>query len=71
MLLPFLAVLFPAWVAPPGRVMRLKKDAIQAIKNSGIPYCIFYPSSFMENLNNGYIQGNRVNIAGKPVYKNW
>jgi uncharacterized protein YbjT (DUF2867 family) len=52
-------------------VMRLKKDAVQAIKNSGIPYCIFYPSSFMENLNNGFIQGNKVTIAGKSLYKNW
>ncbi|NIK73586.1 uncharacterized protein YbjT (DUF2867 family) [Thermonema lapsum] len=52
-------------------VMRLKKEAIQAIKNSGISYCIFYPSSYMENLNNGFIQGNKVNIVGKPLYKNW
>ncbi len=41
------------------------------IKQSGIDYTIFYPSSFMENLNNTFIQGNKVNIVGKPLYKNW
>jgi uncharacterized protein YbjT (DUF2867 family) len=52
-------------------VMRLKKEAINLVKNSGIPYCIFYPSSFMENLIYGFIRGDRITVAGKSVYKNW
>jgi uncharacterized protein YbjT (DUF2867 family) len=52
-------------------VMQLKKDAVQAIQSSGVPYCIFYPSSFMENLNHGFIQGDKINIAGKSLHKNW
>jgi len=52
-------------------VFDLKREAIDMIKQSGIDYTIFYPSSFMENLNNTFIQGNKVNIVGKSLYKNW
>ena len=52
-------------------VFDLKRKAIETIKQSGINYTIFYPSSFMENLNNTFIQGNKINIVGKPLYKNW
>jgi len=52
-------------------VFDLKRKAINTIKQSGISYTIFYPSSFMENLNNTFIQDNKVNIVGKPLYKNW
>ena len=52
-------------------VFDIKQEAIKTLKKSGISYTIFYPSSFMENLNNTFIQGNKINIVGKPLYKNW
>ena len=52
-------------------VFDMKREAISTIKKSGLAYNIFYPSSFMENLNNTFIQGNKVSIVGKPLYKNW
>lgn len=48
----------------------IKKDAISFIKKSGIPYTIFYPSSFMENFDKGnYISGKKIQIAGKSLHK--
>lgn len=42
-------------------VFRVKSAAIEAIKKSGIPYIIFYPSTFMENIDQGpLIQKNRI-----------
>ena len=52
-------------------VMDIKRKAIEKIKNSGITYTIFYPTNFMENLKHNLIQGNKINIVGKPLYKNW
>jgi len=52
-------------------VFDIKQEAINTIKKSGVSYSIFYPSSFMENLNNTFIRGNKINIVGKPLYKNW
>ncbi len=52
-------------------VMDIKRKAIEKIKNSGITYTIFYPTNFMENLEHNLIQGNRISIVGKPLYKNW
>ena len=53
-------------------VFDIKAAAIQMIKDSGIPYTIFYPSTFMENFDKGgYVQGNRINLAGTsyhPMY---
>lgn len=43
----------------------IKQEAIAAIKNSGLPYAIFYPSMFMENFDKGaYRQGNKLAMAG-------
>lgn len=47
----------------------VKQKAIELIKNSGIPYTIFYPSSFMENLTHGFRQGNKLMLAGKSKHK--
>lgn len=48
----------------------IKKDAIAFIKRSGIPYTIFYPSTFMENFDKGnYIAGKKIQIAGKSHHK--
>lgn len=52
-------------------VFDMKREAISTIKKSGLAYNIFYPSSFMENLNNTFIKGNKLSIVGKPLYKNW
>lgn len=46
----------------------VKNEAIGLLKNSGIPYTIFYPSSFMENFVNGYKRGNKIMLAGKSKY---
>lgn len=50
----------------------IKRKAVEAIKESGIPYTIFYPSSFMENFDKGsYRQGNKLLLAGEskfPMY---
>lgn len=42
-------------------VFRVKSAAIEAIKNSGIDHIIFYPSTFMENIDQGpLIRNNRL-----------
>ena len=45
-------------------VFDVKNRAVQVIKQSDIPYIIFYPSAFMETLTERQVQGNRINIAG-------
>ncbi len=43
----------------------LKQNALATIKNSGVPYSIFYPSTFMESFDKGaYRQGNNIFLAG-------
>jgi uncharacterized protein YbjT (DUF2867 family) len=49
-------------------VFQLKYDAIKAVKNSGIPYTIFYPSTFMEALTSQYKQGSRMLLAGTSKF---
>jgi len=49
-------------------VFDVKNDAIKAIKNSGIPYTIFYPSTFMEAITTQYKQGNRLLLAGESKF---
>jgi hypothetical protein len=41
------------------------------IKASGIPYTIFYPSTFFENFTSHYRQGNRIILSGKSKFKQW
>jgi uncharacterized protein YbjT (DUF2867 family) len=50
---------------------RLKKKAIQLIKSSGIPYTIFYPSTFMDSFHHVYRKGNRILLAGTSEHKMW
>jgi uncharacterized protein YbjT (DUF2867 family) len=52
-------------------VMNAKKQAIQKIKNSNIPYTIFYPANFMQNFNGGMRDGKKVNIIGTSYEKSW
>jgi hypothetical protein len=47
----------------------LKKDAVKQIKQSGLVYSIFYPSTFMESFDKGaYRQGNMISLAGTSNY---
>ena len=50
-------------------VFEVKKRALEQIKSSGIPYTIFYPSTFMENFEGNFRRGNRIVLAGKSEYK--
>jgi uncharacterized protein YbjT (DUF2867 family) len=50
-------------------VMKMKKAALSKIKNSGLPYTIFYAASFMENLENSMRNGKAINTIGKPSSK--
>ncbi len=50
-------------------VFALKQEALAKIKNSGQPYSVFYPSTFMENFDKGaYVQGNKILLAGKSAH---
>jgi nucleoside-diphosphate-sugar epimerase len=52
-------------------VFDMKQTAVTNIKSSGIPYTIFYPSSFMENLDQLLMKGNKILLAGEsrvPMY---
>ena len=50
-------------------VLDIKKEAVTNIKQSGLPYSIFYPSTFMESFDRGaYRQGNSINLAGTSKY---
>lgn len=51
-------------------VFEVKQKAVQILKGSGIPYTIFYPSSFMENFDKGgFMNGKWMNLAGKTEQK--
>lgn len=43
-------------------VFRAKKSGIERIKQSGIPYTIFYPSNFMENFMFGMVRKGKITI---------
>lgn len=52
-------------------VFRIKQEAVQKIKNSGIAYTIFYPSAFMESIFYQSKQGSMIALGGKsefPMY---
>lgn len=49
-------------------VFELKHKAVEMIKESGIPFTIFYPSNFMESLSGMYKQGNILMLSGKSSY---
>lgn len=52
-------------------VMNAKKQAIQKIKNSNVPYTIFYPANFMQNFNGGMRDGKKITIMGMSNEKSW
>jgi len=49
----------------------IKHSAINKIKNSGIPFTIFYPSSFMETFPYQMIRGNKIMMIGQSVAPMW
>lgn len=49
----------------------IKHAAVDAIKHSGIPYSLFYPSTFMETLDRQLMQGNKLLLAGKSEAPMW
>lgn len=49
----------------------IKEGAINAIKNSGLNYSIFYPSTFMECLDKQMLQGSRIMLAGRSEAPMW
>lgn len=51
-------------------IFEIKNLAVDKVKESGLPYVIFYPSNVMETLPST-IQGNKLLYGGKPQYKNW
>jgi uncharacterized protein YbjT (DUF2867 family) len=49
----------------------IKHAAVDAIKRSGLNYSIFYPSTFMECLDQQMLQGSRLMLAGKSEAEMW
>lgn len=52
-------------------VFRLKKRAVETIRNSGISAAVFYPSTFMETLVNQYKAGPFMLLAGESKHKQY
>ncbi|AKD55226.1 SDR family oxidoreductase [Spirosoma radiotolerans] len=52
-------------------VFEVKQKAVQLIKESGIPYSIFYPSCFLDSLNGTQRLGRFVLMVGRPAVKPW
>lgn len=49
----------------------IKQAAVEAIKKSGLNYSIFYPSTFMECLDQQMLQGSRLMLVGKSEAAMW
>lgn len=50
---------------------QIKNSAIEKIKASGIPYTIFYPSTFMETFPYQMMRGNKIALLGKSEAPMW
>jgi len=50
---------------------QMKASAIQKIRSSGIPYTIFYPSTFMECFPFQMLRGNKLAALGNSVAPMW
>ncbi len=51
--------------------LQVKASAVQKIKESGIPYTIFYPSTFMETFPFQMMQGKKIAMLGTSVAPMW
>ena len=49
----------------------IKQSAVTKIKAAGIPYTIFYPSTFMETFPYQMMQGNKIALLGKSEMPMW
>jgi uncharacterized protein YbjT (DUF2867 family) len=49
----------------------IKSAAVDKIKATGIPFTIFYPSTFMETFPYQMMQGNRIVLVGKSIAPMW
>ena len=49
----------------------MKNNAVQKIKDSGIPYSIFYPSTFMETFPYQMMHGNKIAMLGGSLAPMW
>ncbi|WP_435353220.1 SDR family oxidoreductase [Emticicia sp. SJ17W-69] len=49
-------------------IFRIKQEAVRKIKESGIAYTIFYPSTFMESIFYQSKQGSMIALGGKSEY---
>jgi len=49
----------------------IKSSAIEKIKSSGIPYSIFYPSTFMETFPYQMLMGKKIALMGKSQMPMW
>lgn len=52
-------------------VFDIKRSAVQVIQQSGIPWTIFYPSTFMETLSERSRSGNRILISSPAQVSNY
>lgn len=52
-------------------VFRLKRAAVQMVRDSGLDYTIFYPSNFMETLSNLNLQGQRLVLSGQQKTRSY
>jgi uncharacterized protein YbjT (DUF2867 family) len=52
-------------------IFDLKHHAVKMVRACGIPYTIFYPSTFFENFISQYRQGNKIMLIGKSQCKQW
>lgn len=48
-------------------VMNAKKSSIERVKQTNIPYTIFYPSNFMENFANGMVRDGKITLLSASV----
>jgi len=49
----------------------IKHKAVEAIRSSGIAYSIFYPSTFMECIDQQMLRGNKLMLVNGSVAKMW
>ena len=52
-------------------VFKIKNAAIGRLKESGIPYSIFYPSTFMETFDGQTLRGNKIMLGSGSRAKMW
>ena len=52
-------------------VFAVKHEAVRQIKNSGIPYSIFYPSCFMDSLMTTQRVGRFILLVGRSAMRPW